>query len=202
MRVGMRTDDGGGGEKCPPGFHVAVLAAVFDIGRQPGFKPTDQPQEKVMLLWEVNQRDSKGRRFLLIDTLANYLGKPEKPSKLSGRFAALLGAPLTADESENGIDTDEVVGRSCYLAVSPPGPQGKWPKITSAMPLPPGTAAIQAEKVYSDEDPPPFVSKARDKAVVSGATQPAKSRPAASQRAALPAQPVDADPISDDQPPF
>lgn len=168
MKYGARSaDDGGGGEKCPPGFYRAVLVGIFDIGKQPPFKSTDSPQHKVILAWEVDARDSKGRNFVVFDTLALYLST--KPSKLSERFGALLGRPLTDKECEDGLDDAELLGKTVMVFIAPPSGNSKWPKVQQALPLQAGQSPMRASKMFTEADPPKVVRMAREKAIKPGA---------------------------------
>lgn len=174
MRVGIRDRDEPErtGEKCPTGVHLAVLAAVYDVGLHAGFQGGPD-NRKSMFVWEtVEERDTKGRRFMLIDTVANYLGKPDKPSKMAERIEALRGSPLTEEEYRTiGVDTDEVVGRTCVLVVKGPTGSAKWPKVDSAVSAKPQErTAHKVEGKYPGEpDVPPYVKTMRAKAKKPGA---------------------------------
>ena len=136
MRIGY-SSSGGGGEKCPAGFHVAVLAAAYDIGRQKkSYAGDEKIMHQVILVWEVDKRDSKGRRFTLTDYVT---ASTNEKSGLTKRLAALLGrAPTEAD-----YDTDVVIGKCAYLMIkAPDNPEG-WPRIDNLTPPPPGVPADQ-----------------------------------------------------------
>jgi hypothetical protein len=167
---GARGSDGGGGEKCPPGMHRAVLVGMFDVGNQPGFKAGDSPMHKVVLVWELEPRDTKGRAFQMIDSVASYLSAPtaKKKSKFAERVEALLARPLTEDECKVGVDDSLLVGKSCQLIVAPPGPDSEWPKILQAVGLL-GKPSLTGAAILSDAALPKhveaFLTKARAKAV-------------------------------------
>lgn len=182
MRIGYSS--AGGGEKCPPGFHVAVLAAAYDIGRQKkSYAGDEKVVHQVILVWEVDKRDSKGRRFTLTDYVA---ASTHEKSVMTKRLAALLGrAPTEAD-----YDTDVVVGRNVYLMVAPPRDPEGWPRIENVTPLPPGFTGIVAE--FKADPVPKYVENARARAVggwrAPSPTPTAKSAPGAAQGGALPSQ--------------
>lgn len=189
------SDGGGGGEKCPPGLYRAALVGLFDLGNQPGFKPEDSPQHKVLMVWQMDKADSKGRPFTLFDSVAAYISRPgdKKKSKFAERIEALIGAPLLDEDAENGVDDAVLLGKTCQLFIAPS--DGKYAKIGQAMGLM-GQPPMAGITVLTEETMPKhvasFVAKARAKAVggwkAPTATPAAKSAPAASQGGALPSQ--------------
>lgn len=193
--------DGGGGEKCPPGLYRAALIGLFDLGNQPGFKPEDSPQHKVVLIWQMDKSDSKGRPFTLFDSVAAYISRPgdKKKSKFAERVEALLETTLLDEDAENGVDDAILLGKTCQLFIAPS--EGKYAKIGQAMGLM-GNPPMAGITVITEETMPKhvasFVAKARAKAVGGWkppqATPTNKSAPAASQGGALPSH--------DDYPPF
>lgn len=196
MRYGNSQSESSG-EKCPPGLYRATLAAVFDVGMQPGFTSADSPSHKVVLWWEIDKRDSKGKRFTIPQNVACWLST--KPSKFAKAIGALIGRPLTEAECKDGVDDTLFVKKSAMVYVAPPGEGSKWPKIDSVMPL--GDQPwMPPESRDSEANPPKLVKDQREKAVGGwkppSPTPTAKSAPAASQGGALPSQ---ADPSA---PPF
>ncbi len=189
MRIGY-SSSGGGGEKCPAGFHVAVLAAAYDIGRQKkSYAGDEKIMHQVILVWEVDKRDSKGRRFTLTDYVT---ASTNEKSGLTKRLTALLArTPTEAD-----YDTDVVIGKCAYLMIkAPDNPEG-WPRIDNLTPLPPGFQPIKAE--FKPDPVPKYVENARAKAVggwkapradqPQTPTPPNKSAPAGAQGGALPSR--------------
>jgi hypothetical protein len=151
-------------------MHRAVLVGMFDVGNQPGYKPGDSPMHKVVLVWEMEPRDTKGRAFQMIDSLASYLSAPtaKKKSKFAERVEALLARPLTEDECKTGVDDSLLMGKSCQLFIAPPGPDSKWPKIVQAIGLlgrPPMTGVAVMSEGALPKHVEAFLSKARAKAV-------------------------------------
>lgn len=207
---GARSGDDGGGEKCPAGMHRATLVGMFDVGNQPGFKAGDSPMHKVVLVWEMEPRDTKGRPFQMIDSLASYLSAPtaKKKSKFAERVEALLGRPLTEDECKTGVDDSLLLGKSCQLFVSPPSGDSKWPKIVQAIGLL-GRDPMIGAKVLVEGDLPKhidaFVTKSRAKAVggwkAPSPTPTAKPAVAASQGPSRP-DPEAPDLGLNNEPPF
>ena len=188
MRYGGSQNESSG-EKCPSGLYRATLVTVFDVGRQPGFTSADDPMHKVVLWWEIDKRDSKGRRFTIPQNVACWLST--KPSKFSKVIGALRGKALTEDECKNGIEDTEFIGKSAMVYVSPPGEGSKWPKIDSVMPIGDG-AWMPPECKDSEANPPKIVKDMRGKAVGGWKpptpTPPNKSAVAATQGPSLPSR--------------
>lgn len=188
MRIGYSSS--GSGEKPPPGFHVAVLAAVYDIGKQKKeYAGEAKIQHQIVMVWEIDKRDSKGRRF----TLADYVtASTHEKAGLRKRIAALLGR----EPYEDDFDTDVVVGKSVYLMLKPPAKEDGWPRIDTMVPLPPGFQPIKAE--FAADPVPKYVVTAREKAVggwrapradqAPTPTPPNKSAPAGAGGGALPSE--------------
>lgn len=186
MRIGY-SSSGGGGEKCPAGFHVAVLAAAYDIGRQrKTYAGDEKVVHQVILVWEVDKRDSKGRRF----TLTDYLNaSTNEKSTMTQRVKALLGK----DPTEAEYDTDVLVGKCVYLMVKAADDPEGWPRIDNMVPLPEAFKPIKAE--FKAEPPPKYVENARAKAVggwrAPTPTAPNKSAVAATQPPSQPSEAPD-----------
>lgn len=182
MRIGYSNSGGGGGEKCPPGGYVAVLAACYDIGRQErAFKDEKKVAHQVILVWEVDKRDSKGRRFTMIDYVT---ASTNEKSGMFKRVGALIGRPPTDDD----FDDSRLVGRCCYVMVSPPRVADGWPRLGEFIPLPNGMSPIKAE--FNPEPTPRYVENARAKAV-GGWKAPPATAPASISSPAPKAEPRD-----------
>lgn len=182
MRIGYSSS--GSGEKPPAGFHVAVLAGVYDIGRQKKeFAGESKIQHQVVMVWEIDKRDTKGRRF----TLADYVtASTHEKSGMYKRIAALVGRT----PKDEDFDTSMVVGRSVYMMLKEPAKDGGWPRIDTMVPLPPGMTSLLPE--FKEDPIPKYVTTAREKAVggwkAPTPTPPNKSAPAPAQGGALPSR--------------
>ncbi len=160
MRVGGYTEQSG--EKCNPGTMPAVLAAVFDVGlHRTSFDGEEKTQHKVALMWEVDDRDTKGRRFTLFQVVTNSSNEKANLTKIVG---ALMGRAPTEAECEEGFDMDPLIGTTCLVQVAPPREGKKWPYIENVMPLPRGMNRLVVETDVMGDDPG-FVKMMREKAV-------------------------------------
>lgn len=167
---GSRNNDENTGEKCPPGLYRAALIGMFDVGNQPGFKPEDSPQHKVVLVWQIDKADSKGRPFQMFDPVAAFLSSPgaKKKSKFAERVEALIGATLTDEQARAGVDDSMLLGRSVQVFVAPPSGDSKWPKIGQVIGLlgnPPLVGITPVTEATWPKHVESFVTKARAKAV-------------------------------------
>ena len=160
MRIGGFSEQTG--ERCPAGVQIGTLVALYDVGIQVGFEGKHQP--KVVLWWESQHKDTKGRPFTLPDMVTN---SSDERSRMASRYGALTGAAPTEKECEDGWDMDPLLGRACFLLVAPPKKQGGWPFISNVMPLPAGMTAPPALGVEGGTIPK-FVEMMRAKAVHPG----------------------------------
>ena len=167
-----------------------MCVGVFDIGNQPGFKPGDQPSHKVVLAWEIDKTDTKGKRFTIFDNLAAWLST--KPSKFSERVGALVGRPLTEQECKDGVDDALFVGKTAMVFIVPPSKEGKWPKIDRALPLQQGMSPMPPSAMLTEANVPKLIVTMRGKAVGGWKpptpTPPNKSAVAGTQGGALPSR--------------
>lgn len=150
MKIGGQSESVG--EKCPAGVQVAVLAAVDDVGYQEGFQ--GKVQRKMVLTWETQHRTTKGRQFVLFQTVTNSTHEKSTMFKYVG---TLLGRKMTEAEQKDGIDDTLLVGKCAQILVQPSEREGGWPYIDNVMPLVPGQGGIKAEGDYSQ--PSRFVTK-------------------------------------------
>lgn len=179
MKIGGNYSGDGGGEKPPVGVYPAVLIGCWDCFIQAGYQGKP-PVQKFALGWETNKKDSKGKPFLLFESVSSSSFHKSTAAK---RYMALAGRSLTTAEEDDGFDIEQYVGRAVLLNVVAPEEEGKWPKIAEAMPLPDGMPAYQRTVDFKDELPG-FVKKARERALT-----PAQIRAAQTDTGATEAQP-------------
>ena len=152
-----RGDGGGNFEKPKPGMVLGVLARYYDVGLHQNRFDASKVQHKVVLVWELQQRDSKGRQFQMFDTLTVSL---YGDSHLKRRIEALLGRPLEAHEEDGGIDLDTVVG-SCAMVILQGGEDDKvWIKQVDM--LQDRSQSLRAEHDYKNA--PRYVAKMIERA--------------------------------------
>lgn len=152
MRIGGSSGEAIG-EKIPAGAYAGALIGVWDIGRQVGWQ--DEIVNKIVLGWETSKRDSKGKPFVMYESLKNSSYELAPAAK---RFVALAGRALSDEEEEKGFDLDPFIGKSVLLTVIPPKKDAKWPKLETVMGLPEGFPPYVPVGDYKET--PGFVVKA------------------------------------------
>ncbi len=195
MRVGGN-DEQQIGERVPIGVQVVALAAVFDIGLQRGFE--DKIQHKVVLWFESQHKDTKGRPFTIPTVVT---ASSNEKSTMAAVFGALSGAAPTDEECQEGFDLDDVIGKCCFVNMAPPKKAGGWPYIATYMPMPAGMPAVTVSDKWEGPNVPKFVEKMREKQIAPPAVVPAVTKAAPAAKAVKAA----VNPITDvdvDAPPF
>ena len=109
----------------PEGPHVAKLVAVAG-------KPNDAEPKKVILRFKVEGHDDEVTKQVPVSF--------EQHAPLRHDAETLLGRQLTANEAEDGLDLQSLVGKAAQIVVGhKPGVGGK-PTATATLiqPVPPG----------------------------------------------------------------
>lgn len=186
MKYGGKQVGGGGGgfEQPPVGKFKAVLAAIYDVGFQSDFDKSKAPKHKLAMVWELECRDAKGRRFVIVEKV-NVSSHPE--SVLASRFAALNDREPTETEIVEGFDDAMMVGKSCIVKTmrNVANPKGKT-YIKAVSEIMDGSPGLRVEGDYTT--PPKLVTWMLENAVDPTPTPPNKSAVAASQEGALPSR--------------
>ena len=123
-------DGGGDFTPAPEGLHEAVCVDVVDLGMvesQWGTKP------KVRIVWQIDARDEKGRRFQVVRQFTISLNEK---SALRPFLEAWRGRKFTADELD-GFDLEKLIGVGCQVqVVHDISAQGKtWANVQAVVPL-------------------------------------------------------------------
>lgn len=120
--MGIIVKDSGGQDFEVPsvGVHRAICITVDDLGLQPGFNQGDNPKEQVFVLWELEEKDSKGKHF----TIGKFYTKSiHEKSTLGKDLVSWRGRPFTEAERA-AFDLDNIKGKPCQLNLVPT-PAGK-----------------------------------------------------------------------------
>lgn len=147
----MVKDNGGDFEEIPTGVHRAVCINVYDVGVQPGFQG-GPPAHKVVILWELEPKDSKGRRFQITKIYTLSIGDK---SNLGNDLASWRGRPFTAGERQ-GFDLDAIKGKPCQVNVVAGAKPGKT-KVGSVLPAARDQATGRATNHWAPETKPDYV---------------------------------------------
>lgn len=116
--MGHKTSRGSGGnfEKPPIGTKCpAVLAAYYPAGtHETNWQGTKKLQEKIILVWELDLNDSKGKPFRMFNVQTDSLFAS---ARLKPIVEALLRRTLSDEEIEDGYDMDGVLGKCGMLYI-------------------------------------------------------------------------------------
>lgn len=142
-------------EPAPEGLHRAVCVDVVDLGMQ------DSPygkKRKVQLRWQIEERRSDGKPFLV---LKKYTASLHKKSKLRPDLESWRGKGFTEAETEK-LDLETLIGKQCQLNVThvPFADGGVFAAVSAVVPAPKGLPPLvpqDYERVSEREgyEPPP-----------------------------------------------
>jgi hypothetical protein len=97
-------------ETAPEGLHSAVCCDVIDKGMVKG-----QYGEawKIQIRWELEELDSRGKRFMAVNSYTNSL---HEKSRLRPMLEAWRGKKFSEDELD-GFDLEKLVGANCQVQI-------------------------------------------------------------------------------------
>jgi hypothetical protein len=96
---------------APEGVHQAVCVDVVDLGQVDG--PFGRRQ-KCRLVFELDKKMINGAHFI---TYKTYTASMNEKSSLHKDLRVWRGKPFTAEELK-GFDVEQVIGKSCQVAIS------------------------------------------------------------------------------------
>ena len=142
----MVKDNGADFERLEPGTYTAVCSHVLDLGTQPSmFGDKDQ----VALCFEVNEKMSDGRPFMVSEI---YTASLNKKAKLRQHIDMWRGKPLTEQESQ-GFDIEKL--RFVMANITVIEKEGKdnktWLHIAAITKCPAGTESIKPVNTTAPE---------------------------------------------------
>lgn len=152
-------------ELAPEGPHSAVCYRVVDIGRHKvtGKYPNNPdgtpkpPQAKVYFYFEIEEKMSDGRRFMVSESF-NHLLEPKLPkgsSDVKARLRKFLKSWIGADPGGD-FDVDDMLGKPALLnLVHSKSEDGEYTyvNIGSIMPLPKSMVPLTPENETFTFDP-------------------------------------------------
>jgi len=97
-------------EVAPEGLWHAVCVDVVDLGI---VESKFGPQEKIEIRWQLEEKDSKGRPFLIVQ---RYTPSLHDKSRLKPMLEAWRGRKFTAEEQKQ-FDIEKLLGANCQLQV-------------------------------------------------------------------------------------
>lgn len=138
----------GGGEDfepAPAGVHSAVCVAVIDLGTQETeFEGKARLTPQVMLRWEIDERMSDGKRFLVS---RRYTKSMHEKAGLRKALEAWRGKPFVdADFKPGGFEMSKLLGAGCQIQIVHTGKDGKtFANIAAIMKLGKGMKPLTPE---------------------------------------------------------
>ena len=123
-------------ELPPEGLHSATFLRIIDIGTQTSEKYGDNRQ--VVLVFELENRNSKGKRFIVSSFFTN---SSHKKAKLRQFLQGFLG-PMS-DTFAKDFDLESLKDKVCYLNLQ--HTDGGYANIASIAPISGDAKKISAE---------------------------------------------------------
>jgi hypothetical protein len=118
---------GGGGNRVPkikPGTHVALVAAIVDLGIQKGSVKYPEPKHKVFIRFEFPSvmdtwKDDKGNEKTGPVREGRFLScSMHEKATLRKVVAGIRGAPFTTDAEASAFDVFTLLGKACMVPVT------------------------------------------------------------------------------------
>lgn len=133
-------------ENPPVGLHSAVCCDAIDLGLQ------DTPfgkKHKVALRWQIAEKKSDGKRFVV---RKSYGASLDKRATLRKDLESWRGKAFTEAETEK-FDLEVLLGKPCLLQlVEAPGSDGTvYVNVATVMPLAKGFDALNIDGDYQRE---------------------------------------------------
>lgn len=138
-------------EPAPEGLHPAVCVDVVDLGLvKSTFDGKTSERHMVRLVWQIEEEDSKGRRFTPIQ---QYTLSLNEKAKLRQHLEAWRGKKFTKEELD-GFDLERLIGVSCQLqTVQNIATNGRtYSNVQAIVPLGRGMTAVRAEGYVRHKD--------------------------------------------------
>jgi len=145
MRIGGNTGGGKTFAKPQPGQHVAVCAAVYDIGVQTReWQGEEKIGQEVAVIWELAEQDPEGGPFTMVDSVKNSM---HKKSKLFAIVKALADGKVLEHQE---LDTEDIVGKCAVLTLEESDKGSVY--VDSRSRLQPGVKGIEVQGGYGPDD--------------------------------------------------
>jgi hypothetical protein len=131
-------------EMCPIGIHNAGLLAIIDLGTHvKEFKGEKKKAREVMLVFEIEQKNSKGEAFLISKIYSLYLNVN---SNLRKDLESWRGKAFTNEDLKN-LQLAELLGTPAMLHVMEKESAGKKRSVINTI-MPPAKSIVLKNKPY------------------------------------------------------
>jgi hypothetical protein len=134
-------------ENAPEGLWPGVCCDVIDLGMLPGFE--GKIQHKIKIVWQIEERDSKGKRFRVSNRYTLSLHERASLSKL---LEAWRGRKFTSQERD-GFDLEKLIGANCQVqTVHNIKDDDIFVNVQAVVPYPKGVVALRVEDYVREID--------------------------------------------------
>ena len=126
-------------ELHPEGVHPAVCCDVVELGLQ---DTPWGPKQKLRLIWQSTELDSKGKRHTAAKL---YTLSLHKKANLSLDLESWRGRKFEEVDRKEGFEIDDVIGANCLINIQHnAASEGRvYANVVAIMPLPKGTPKLE-----------------------------------------------------------
>lgn len=122
---------GGAGNPAPPGLHQGVCVDVVDMGiLEVTYKGETKKQHKVRIIWQLDETDDAGKRFIV---QKRYTSSLHEKSNLRKELESWRGRPFNEEELR-GFDLEKLLGANAQINVQRSA-DGQYANVVSIVPL-------------------------------------------------------------------
>ena len=134
-------------ENAPEGLWPGVCCDVIDLGMVNGFQ--GKLQHKVRVVWQIEERDSKQKRFRVSE---RYTLSLHEKSGLSKMLEAWRGRKFTSEERD-GFDLEKLIGVNCQVqTIHNLKDDDVFVNVQAVVPYPKGAVALRVEDYVRQVD--------------------------------------------------
>lgn len=158
MRFPTRSaSDDGPREQPSEEIHDAVLCHAWSVGLQAGYGATDEPKHKVCLVFELAEKDSKGRPFQVFkeETFSLFGGKSDGSGNKANLRKILDTLRPGKDNSPEAVNeeggTAVFSGLPCRVEIEHRNSKAKIVRVSK-----PSAAGLAMKPVFTYEDARPI----------------------------------------------
>lgn len=132
------------------GTYQAVIGGWWHIGYQHFEGGKYPPKKEVAVAFEIDERDTRGKRFVVYGRYTLKNSAVSEKSKASN-LRLLCDAALPGHDNENHMDLDKLIGANVLVSVVKE--EGKPAKPKGVSPLMRNMVALKVEGTFSPTEP-------------------------------------------------
>lgn len=149
MAILAKKTGGGDFTPAPEGNHSAVCVDIVDLGDiERTYEGRSSLDHMVRIVWEIDEVDEHGNRFLVFGRYKNSLHEKASLRKLLDSWR---GVPFSAKDLDEGFDLEKLLGKPCLVnIVHNEGKEGKtYANVTAVTRLPKGMPPLEPSGDYT-----------------------------------------------------